>query len=75
MAVLDLVLPDGDGADLIGDLRAANPSAKVLVLTASIEGDVAGKALGADGALHKAASLAEIASEVARLAGAGGRRG
>ena len=77
VAVLDLVLPDGNGADLIRDLRAANPSAKVLVLTASIEGDVAGRAeaLGADGVLHKAASPSEVASEVARLADAGGWRG
>ena len=75
--MLDLALPDGNGADLIEGLRAANPSAKVLVLTASVEGDVAGRAqaLGADGLLHKAASPSEVASEVARLAGAGGRRG
>lgn len=69
VAVLDLALPDGSG--LIGDLRGANPSVKVLVLTASIEGDLAGRAeaVGADGLLHKKASLAEIASEVRRLAG------
>lgn len=71
VAVLDLALPDGDGSGLIGDLRGANPSVKVLVLTASIEGDLAGRAeaVGADGLLHKKASLAEIASEVKRLAG------
>lgn len=71
VAVLDLVLPDGDGAELVGDLRGANPGMKVLILTASIDARDAGRAegLGADGFLNKAASLAEIASEVARLAG------
>ena len=37
LALLDLMLPDGDGADLIALLRGANPEVRVLVLTASIE--------------------------------------
>lgn len=71
--VLDPALPDGDGADLIGEMRGANPGVKVLILTASIESDLVAKAeaLGADGLLTKAASLAEIADEVERLAGGG----
>jgi DNA-binding NarL/FixJ family response regulator len=37
VALLDLLLPDGDGTELIGVLRGANPRLKVLILTASPE--------------------------------------
>ena len=73
LALLDLMLPDGDGAGLVAVLRGANPKARVLVLTASIEpGLPEGMAqAGADGLLDKATPLTEIVSEVGRLAGAG----
>ena len=35
VALVDLNLPDGSGVDLIRDLRAANPAAPILLLTAS----------------------------------------
>ena len=75
VALLDLVLPDGDGMGLIAFLRGANPSVRVLVLTASIEPGLHERvaAAGADGLLDKTAALTEIASEVARLGV--GRRG
>ncbi len=34
VAILDRMLPDGDGLELISDLREANPDAKVLVMSA-----------------------------------------
>jgi DNA-binding NarL/FixJ family response regulator len=73
VALLDLVLPDGDGMGLIAFLRGANPSVRVLVLTASIEPGLHERvaAAGADGLLDKTAALTEIASEVALL-GRGG---
>ena len=73
LALLDLMLPDGDGADLISVLRGANPSVKVLILTARSEPGLRGRMAeaGADGVLNKMAALTEIVSEVARL----GRRG
>jgi CheY-like chemotaxis protein len=37
MAILDLALPDGNGADLINELHAVNPEAKAVVFTSSIE--------------------------------------
>ena len=75
IAVLDLMLPDGDGAGLIAFLRGANPSVRVLVLTASIEPGLHERAAaaGAAGLLDKTAALTEIAAEVARLGA--GRRG
>ena len=36
VAVLVLGLPDGDGVDLIADLRQANPDVGVLILSASL---------------------------------------
>jgi DNA-binding NarL/FixJ family response regulator len=69
VALLDLRLPDGDGAELIGELRQANPHVKVLVLTASLESNLLERILkaGADGLLDKTTSLPEIAAEVGRL--------
>lgn len=37
VAILDLALPDGNGADLINELHAVNPEAKAVVFTASVE--------------------------------------
>lgn len=70
VALLDLRLPDGEGTELVAVLRAANPSARVLILSASIEAGTEERAMGAgaDGVLDKMAPLAEIAAEVARLA-------
>jgi len=70
VALLDLMLPDGDGTELIVVLRRANPGVKVLVLSASIEPGLAERVAeaGADGVLNKATALTEIVAEVARLA-------
>ncbi|CAA9565082.1 MAG: hypothetical protein AVDCRST_MAG73-4080, partial [uncultured Thermomicrobiales bacterium] len=70
VAVLDLDLPDGHGADLIRDLRAANPGAQALVLTASADRRDLMRAVeeGAAGVLHKSAPLGEIVAAVRRLA-------
>ena len=70
VALLDLMLPDGDGTELIVVLRGADPGVKVLVLSASIEPGLAERVAeaGADGVLHKATALTEIVAEVARLA-------
>jgi DNA-binding NarL/FixJ family response regulator len=71
VAVLDLSLPDGDGRDLIGELRQANAGLSVLVLTVMLGPghlDEVVKA-GADAVLHKAAFPPTIVEEVRRLAG------
>lgn len=37
VAILDLTLPDGNGAELIGELHDINPDAKAIVLSSSID--------------------------------------
>ncbi len=69
LAVVDLDLPDGDGAGLIGPLRAASPRAIVLVLTASSDRVAHARAVeaGAAGVLHKSARVGEVAGAARRL--------
>ena len=69
VAVVDLHLPDGDGMDLIGELREGNPHGAVLVLTASVDLAVYARAVkaGAAGVMHKSAAFAEIMDAVRRL--------
>ncbi len=73
VAVLDLVLPDGDGSDLIGELRVKNPGVSVVVLSAAMgPGDLyEAVEAGAEVVLDKVESLPTIAQEVRRLASGG----
>jgi two-component system, NarL family, nitrate/nitrite response regulator NarL len=68
-AVIDLALPDGDGADLIGDLRSHSPDLTVLVLSATLRQANLAKAVwaGADGVLDKLAGPAEIIGSLRRV--------
>ena len=69
VAVVDLHLPDGNGVDLIRDLHAANPHAKVLTLTASLDRREHARAVeaGAEGVAHKSVGISEIIELVRRL--------
>jgi DNA-binding NarL/FixJ family response regulator len=69
VAVVDLDLGDGNGMDLIPELRAANPEGQVLVLTASASRDELARAVdaGAAGVMHKSSGLNEIIDAVKRL--------
>jgi DNA-binding NarL/FixJ family response regulator len=69
VAVLDLGLPDGFGADLIEELHEVNPGAEALVLTATLDHAEIARAIqrGAAGALDKMAHLDEVADAVRRL--------
>jgi DNA-binding NarL/FixJ family response regulator len=71
VAVLDLALPDGDGRDLIGELRQSNASISILVLSVMLGPSHLDEVLkaGADAVLHKVASPPTIVEEVRRLAG------
>lgn len=69
VAVVDLYLPDGEGIDLIGELRKVCPRAPVLVLTISLDPDDHSRAIGAgaDKVLSKSTSLEEIVATVRHL--------
>ncbi len=76
LAVVDLLLPDGIGTDLIRDLRAANPGVPVLVLTVAHGPDLRAwvRTMGADEIISKDASVEEIFAAVrVLLAGQGAR--
>ena len=69
VAVLDLGLPDGNGADLIADLRRSNPDVAVLILSASLDPAGIEKAtrLGADEIMDKLVPIDEVLATVRRL--------
>ena len=69
LALIDLLLPDGIGTELIGDLRKINPEVPVLVLTVAGGGDLYAwvRSMGADEMISKDASLDEILAAVRLL--------
>jgi DNA-binding NarL/FixJ family response regulator len=73
VALIDLVLPDGEGTELVGELRRANPSIKVIVLSADLwpwRIEELSRA-GVDAVLDKVQSPRQIAREVRREGGGG----
>jgi DNA-binding NarL/FixJ family response regulator len=70
LGVVDLSLPDGEGVELIEDLRQANPHFAALVLTASLDRAEHARAVeaGAAGVLHKSADMDQILDATRRLA-------
>jgi DNA-binding NarL/FixJ family response regulator len=73
VALIDLVLPDGDGTDLIDELRRSNPGIKVMVLSATLWPWRIDELLrtGVDAVLDKVQSPRQIAREVRREGGGG----
>jgi DNA-binding NarL/FixJ family response regulator len=71
VAVVDLVLPDGDGRELIGELRRSSPDIRIMVLSATVWSADVEEILraGADVVRDKVRSYSTIAQEVRRLAG------
>jgi two-component system response regulator DesR len=69
VAILDMGLPDGNGAGLIAELREANPGVAVLILSASLDPSNLERATeaGVDQILDKFASPTEVVAAVRRL--------
>ena len=69
LAIVDLLLPDGVGTELIGDLRANGPEVPVLVLTVAQGPDLYSwvRSMGADEMISKDASVDEILTAIRLL--------
>ena len=69
VVILDLGLPDGNGADLIADLRQANHHVRILVLSASLDptGIEKARSAGADVILDKLTPVGDVLATVRRL--------
>ncbi|MCF7803164.1 MAG: response regulator transcription factor [Candidatus Marinimicrobia bacterium] len=66
LAIVDLGLPDGNGLDLISELKEANPETGILILTAkdSVEEKVDGLNLGADDYMTKPFHKTELNARI-----------
>lgn len=69
LALVDLQLPDGTAVGLISELSERSPCAAVLVLTASLDREMFGRAVeaGATGVVHKTAGVAEVIEAVRKV--------
>jgi len=68
LIMLDLTLPDGEGTELIAEVRQTHPETPVAVLSARDDVDEAASKAGADAAISKETPLPDIISSVRRLA-------
>jgi DNA-binding NarL/FixJ family response regulator len=66
VAIIDLGLPDGSGADLIPELRRANPTARAIVLSTTYDRSLHLQAIehGAAAVLDKLAHLGQVTDAV-----------
>lgn len=69
LVVVDLNLPDGEGTELVAELRQSHPGTPVAVLSARDDLAEAASRAGADAAIPKETPLPEIISYLRRLAG------
>ncbi len=69
LALIDLLLPDGIGTDVIRDLRGVDPDVPVLVLSVARGPDLYNwaRAMGADEMISKDASVEEILAAIRLL--------
>ena len=68
LAVVDLMLPDGNGTTVVREIKAQSPGTPVAVVSASEDLSEA-LAAGADEAIPKDTGFAEIVASLLRLAG------
>lgn len=69
IAIVDLMLPDGEGVDVIEELHEKNAHCLVLVLSASLDRVQFARAVeaGAAGVIHKSSRLSQIVEAARRL--------
>jgi DNA-binding NarL/FixJ family response regulator len=66
LVLMDVYLPDGDGIDAIGEIRARSPSALILVMTGHTDVGAMARAAsaGASGFLPKESSIATVLAAI-----------
>jgi DNA-binding response OmpR family regulator len=69
LIMLDLTLPDGEGTELIPEIRQRHPKTPVAVLSARDDVDEAASKAGADAAISKERPLPDIITSLRRIAG------
>jgi DNA-binding response OmpR family regulator len=69
LIMLDLMLPDGDGTELIPEIRQRHPKTPVALLSARDDVDEAASEAGADAAMPKESPLPDITTSLRRIAG------
>jgi DNA-binding response OmpR family regulator len=69
LIMLDLTLPDGEGTDLIPEVRQHHPKTPVAVLSARDDVEEAASRAGADAAIPKETPLPDIIASLRRIAG------
>ena len=74
LVVIDLILPDGDGIEVVREIKSQSTAPPVAVLSAREDVSEALVA-GADDVISKSAPLTEIVASLARLAGPKGHSG
>jgi DNA-binding NarL/FixJ family response regulator len=67
LAIVDLMLPDGDGTEVVRRIKATSPETRVAVLSSALDLSIAFGA-GADEAIGKVGDLQETVATLARLA-------
>ena len=72
VAIVDLMLPDGDGTEVVRRVKAAYPQTRVAVLS-SVRDLSGALEAGADEAMGKGTPLLEIIESLVRLVKGGGR--
>ena len=70
VVVVDIFLPDGNGVELVRELRQADPHLSIVILTAGLDPDLHALALkaGADEVCVKAAGIEEIIKAIRGIA-------
>jgi DNA-binding response OmpR family regulator len=68
VVLLDLMLPDGEGTELVAEIRRRHPQTPIAVLSARDDVDEAASKAGADAAISKDTPLPDIISSLRRLA-------
>ena len=66
LAIVDVMLPDGQGTDIVREIKASSPETPVAVLS-SVEDLSGALEAGADEAIRKDTSLPKIVETLARL--------